>query len=238
MTNEELVAKFQEGGKECLAELWEQNQGLICMYAKRYASPLNPFEDLMQIGFMGLIKAAEGFNNELGYMFTTYASKAIMGAMYRSLCHNYDLSLDRPFNDEADMTLEDTLVDSNAIDPEQAAIDIDLKNIITIAMKQNLNSIQEAVILEKYFKGEEQNLTEVAKKLGVNKTMVFTTYHAALRRLRQHKLVAILRKEYVDDVTNFYAYRTGAMAAMKNGRGSPVERIAEAREQLRAEMHG
>ncbi len=55
------------------------NMGLVYRAANRYRSSGVLFEDLIQIGSIGLIKAAEKFNLETGNKFSSYAVPCIRG---------------------------------------------------------------------------------------------------------------------------------------------------------------
>lgn len=63
--------------------LIENNMGLVYMVAKKYLGRGVEFEDLVQIGSMGLIKASERFDPELNVKFSTYAVTLIMGEIKR-----------------------------------------------------------------------------------------------------------------------------------------------------------
>ena len=66
-------------------ELVTQNMGLVYTVAKKFINRGTEFEDLVQIGSIGLIKASKKFNEELGYQFSTYAVNLIIGEIKRYL---------------------------------------------------------------------------------------------------------------------------------------------------------
>ena len=74
MTNEEMVLHIQQGEnkKEYLTMLYAQNKGLVYTVIRKYKS-LEPVEDLMQEGYIGLQKAAELFDQNEGVLFSTFA---------------------------------------------------------------------------------------------------------------------------------------------------------------------
>ena len=74
MTNEEMVQHIQQGEnkKKYLEMLYNQNRGLVYTVIKRYKS-VEPEEDLMQEGYIGLQKAAELFDQGEGVLFSTFA---------------------------------------------------------------------------------------------------------------------------------------------------------------------
>ncbi len=67
------------------AELIEANQGLIRTIAMRFRERGVDFEDLMQIGTIGMIKAIRNFDTERGTCFSTYAVPLIFGEIRRHL---------------------------------------------------------------------------------------------------------------------------------------------------------
>ena len=59
------------------------NLGLVHSCAQKFKNRGVEYEDLFQAGCVGLIKAADGFDESLGYVFSTYAVPAILGEMKR-----------------------------------------------------------------------------------------------------------------------------------------------------------
>lgn len=66
-------------------ELVENNMRLVMHIAKRYANKGVDIEELIQEGSIGLIRAAEKYNLNKGYRFTTYAYWWIQQTMKNSL---------------------------------------------------------------------------------------------------------------------------------------------------------
>lgn len=63
--------------------LINDNMGLVYSCANRFKSMGAEYEDLVQCGCVGLIKAADGFDPSLGFKFSTYAVPAILGEIKR-----------------------------------------------------------------------------------------------------------------------------------------------------------
>lgn len=61
----------------------EDNQGLVHSCAHRFKGRGIEYEDLFQAGCIGLIKAADGFDNSRGVRFSTYAVPVILGEIRR-----------------------------------------------------------------------------------------------------------------------------------------------------------
>ena len=63
--------------------LVSENMGLVHACANRFRGRGVDYEDLVQSGCIGLLKAAEGFDESRGFMFSTYAVPAIIGEIKR-----------------------------------------------------------------------------------------------------------------------------------------------------------
>lgn len=63
--------------------LVKENMGLVYSCANRFRGRGVDYEDLVQSGCIGLVKAADGFDETRGFMFSTYAVPAIIGEIKR-----------------------------------------------------------------------------------------------------------------------------------------------------------
>lgn len=81
----ERIKKAGEGDTEVLSELVLENTPLVKSIAKRFLDRGADFEDLVQIGMMGLIKAIRGFDSSYDTALSTYAVPLIYGEIKRFL---------------------------------------------------------------------------------------------------------------------------------------------------------
>jgi RNA polymerase primary sigma factor len=81
----ELSERAREGDEEARKRLIESNLRLVISIAKKYRGRGVSFEDLIQEGNAGLIKAVERFDPSLGNRFSTYATWWIRQGVTRAV---------------------------------------------------------------------------------------------------------------------------------------------------------
>ncbi len=97
----ELIRKSQGGDKEATAKIVEDNQGLVWSVVKKFAGRGLEFDDLYQIGVIGLIKCIEKFDTSFEVKFSTYAVPMIMGEIRRFLRDDGIIKISRPIKELA-----------------------------------------------------------------------------------------------------------------------------------------
>ena len=88
LTHEEeidLSKRAKQGDARARKRLIEKNLRLVVSVAKRYRGYGLPFEDLIQEGNIGLMKAVEKFDPDRGFRFSTYATWWIRQAVQRAV---------------------------------------------------------------------------------------------------------------------------------------------------------
>lgn len=84
-SNEENLRLAHAGDEAATAALMEANAPLVYKLARSFAGRGCEFEDLVQIGSIGMLKAIRSFDPSLGYAFSTYAVPLIVGEIRRFL---------------------------------------------------------------------------------------------------------------------------------------------------------
>ena len=104
LTNEEKDALFiqiRQGDAEAREQFIKGNLRLVLSVIRRFSSVGENVDDLFQIGCIGLIKAIDHFNTELGVRFSTYAVPMIIGEIRRFLRDNNPIRVSRSLRDTA-----------------------------------------------------------------------------------------------------------------------------------------
>ena len=81
--NLELLKQAKEGSEIAVNKLVEMNLPLVGSLCKKYTSRGYEYDDLYQIGSLGLIKAINNFDPSFGVKFSTYAVPMIVGEIKR-----------------------------------------------------------------------------------------------------------------------------------------------------------
>lgn len=76
-----------------------ENMGLVHTCAKRFRGRGVEYDDLVQAGCVGLIKAADGFEQERGLKFSTYAVPLILGEIKRLFRDGGAVKISRPLKE-------------------------------------------------------------------------------------------------------------------------------------------
>lgn len=85
LRNRELILLAQAGDERASETLVIENTALVKSIALKFKDRGTEFEDLMQIGTIGMLKAIRSFDMDRGTAFSTYAVPLIVGEIRRHL---------------------------------------------------------------------------------------------------------------------------------------------------------
>ena len=80
-----LIKASHDGDDEAKTKLIQDNMPLIKSIVRRFRRNQIEYDDLIQLGSLGLVKAINNFQSEFGVKFSTYAVPMIVGEIKRHL---------------------------------------------------------------------------------------------------------------------------------------------------------
>ena len=83
--NSELLPLAKDGDENAMNRLIEINLPLVSSLSKKFLNRGYDYEDIFQIGCIGLVKAIKNFDSSYNVKFSTYAVPMIMGEIKRFL---------------------------------------------------------------------------------------------------------------------------------------------------------
>ena len=93
--NAVLLERTKNGDSDAESELIAANMGLVKSIAVRFMGRGEELDDLIQLGSIGLLKAARGYDESYGTAFSTYAVPMIIGEIRRYLRDNGPIKIGR-----------------------------------------------------------------------------------------------------------------------------------------------
>ena len=95
-----LIEEAQKGDARARELIVDQNIGLVKNLAMKYTSNYYEPEDLIQVGFVGLVKAIDRFDCRYDVMFSTYAVPMILGEIKRFIRDDGKIKISRQLKAE------------------------------------------------------------------------------------------------------------------------------------------
>ena len=127
----ELLVRIRQGDMKARDELISGNLRLVLSVIQRFTNRGENPDDLFQVGCIGLIKAIDNFNVELGVRFSTYSVPMIIGEIRRYLRDNNAVRVSRSMRDTAyhAMQVKERLLLENGQEPtvEEIAKELGIK---------------------------------------------------------------------------------------------------------------
>lgn len=127
---EELFKRIKAGDKEARDTFIQGNLRLVLSVIQRFSGRGENPDDLFQVGCIGLIKAIDNFDTEVGVQFSTYAVPMIIGEVRRFLRDEGPIRVSRSLKDIAYKALraKEKLIGEKSAEPtiEEIAREIDV----------------------------------------------------------------------------------------------------------------
>lgn len=89
------------------SSLAEDNLGLVHSCAKKFCGRGIEYDDLFQAGCVGLVKASNGFDESLGFAFSTYAIPSILGEIKRLFRDGGTVKVSRSLKEQGRIAMQE-----------------------------------------------------------------------------------------------------------------------------------
>lgn len=189
----DCLKRWQSGERAAKEELILHNMRLVAHVAKKYISSGEDAEDLISIGTIGLLKAADSFKPDYGSRFATYAIRCIDNEMlmhFRSRKKaRGEVSLFEPIGVDKEgnqIQLVDVLEyhDVNVVENVQKREQMET---ISRNIGQILSEREYYIIRKRYglFGTKECTQREISAELGISRSYVSRIEKKALDKLKK-----------------------------------------------------
>ena len=185
-----LISLAQKGDEAAKRELVVQNSPLVKSILRRYRNKGVEYDDLFQLGCIGLLKAIANFSETFDVRFSTYAVPMIAGEIKRYLRDDGYVKVSRStkslackiayFTDEFKLRegRSPTLEEITGGDKTDDEID-------KIIIKEGISKLSERerkIILLRYYRDKTQS--EVARELNVSQVQISRLESRIIEKLR------------------------------------------------------
>lgn len=102
----ELMKRIKKGDERAREEFAVCNMRLVLSVVQKFKFRIESYDDVFQVGCVGLMKAIDNFNIDLNVKFSTYAVPMIIGEIRRFLRDNNSIKVSRNLRDIAYQVLK------------------------------------------------------------------------------------------------------------------------------------
>ena len=194
---QECIKRISEGDANARNELIEHNLRLVVFIVNKHYGDSKEQEDLISIGTIGLIRAAETFDPEKAISFSTYASTCIRNQIkmyFRKTRHkNNEVYMNEPIDTDKngnELTIADIFKDDVCVDDE-VDLRINMEKLYQL-ISTVLDDRERLIISKRYGLVCEDGTVsrplaqrEVAKLLDISRSYVSRIEKKALDKLKK-----------------------------------------------------
>jgi RNA polymerase sporulation-specific sigma factor len=208
--NDELLRKAQKGDPEARSSVYEANLGLVYMVLERFKNTSYDYEELFQVGSIGLIKAIDKFDFSFQVRFSTYAVPMIIGEIKKFLRDDGMVKVQRGLKENyskirwAQESLRGSLGKEPTVNEIACLLEMDKEDIV-MAME----ACQAPAYLNDVHMGEEKEHVSLIDRLADNESNVVMLERLALReamsKLDKREQEIITRRFFLDETQSAIA---------------------------------
>ena len=218
VTNEELSICIKQGEVKYLQELWLKVEKFIKMKATSFYRRNKSLEismdydidDLVQVGFVAVLKTIQAFDENMGCNFLTALAyrlkdvfRELAGFRKKDMFYKSD-TLYRLVGEKQDVYLIDLLIDTSEDCIESIAVEAVYQVQLRQALDKSIGLLskqQEEVIRLLYYEGLTRH--ETAKKCNRSYSTIGSIENSALRKMYVNRKETGLDKFYEEDPNNY-----------------------------------
>lgn len=208
--NEALLRLAQEGDIDARDRIYEANIGLIYMVLERFKNTSYDYEDLFQVGSIGLLKAIDKFDFSFNVRFSTYAVPMIIGEIKKFLRDDGIVKVQRNIKETytkirwAQDKLRGDLGREPGVNEIASLLETDKEDIV-MAME----ACQAPAYMHDIIPGEEREQLSLIDRLANDEGNVLLLEKLALRealaQLEPREQEVILRRFFKDETQSCIA---------------------------------
>lgn len=179
-----LLKLVKKGDKKAREQLINGNLRLVLSVIQKFAGRGETFDDLFQIGCIGLIKSIDNFDINQNVRFSTYAVPMIIGEIRRHLRDNNSVRVSRSLKDTAykAMQIKEHLTRINNREPTIEEISKEM-NVPKENIILSLESVVEPISLqEPVFSDKEGDTVYVMDQISSTDTDAGWIYEISVRQ--------------------------------------------------------
>ena len=194
---QDCIRRISEGDPKARNELIEHNLRLVVFIVNKHYGESKEQEDLISIGTIGLIRAAETFDAEKAISFSTYASTCIRNQIkmyFRKIRHkSSEVYMNEPIDTDKngnELTIADIFKDDVCVDDE-VELRINMEKLYKL-VGTVLDDRERLIISKRYglvcadgTVSKPLAQREVAKNLNISRSYVSRIEKKALEKLKK-----------------------------------------------------
>ncbi|MEQ8201624.1 MAG: SigB/SigF/SigG family RNA polymerase sigma factor [Syntrophomonadaceae bacterium] len=212
--NDELLRRAQSGDQTARSRVYEANLGLVYMVLERFKNTNYDYEDLFQVGSIGLLKAIDKFDFTFQVRFSTYAVPMIIGEIKKFLRDDGIVKVQRGLKESygkirwAQERLRADLGREPAINELAELLHMDKEEIVMATEACQ----SPAYIYDSYLGAEKEQLSlidRLASEQGSIMMLERLALREALEKLESREKEIIIRRFFKDETQSVIAADMG-----------------------------
>lgn len=178
----ELIRRSQQGDEEAKEILVRKNVALVKSMVKRFLNRGYEYEDLFQIGTIGLIKAIQNYDEQYKVRFSTYAVPMIIGEIKRFLRDDGLIKVSRSLKELANKVVSvqeqlkkklrreptiQEIADIVGVDPEEIVEALEANKTPSSLYDAVYEDNDNPILLIDKVSGDDKEFTDIIDKIAI-----------------------------------------------------------------------